>query len=250
MTNPPAFQLYAADFYMDTEEWTVEEIGIYTRLLFYEWVNNDLPTDYTRLARIAGCSLKRFQKGFCQVQSKFSQNGKGRLVNRKLEEIREKQWKYREEQARKGKKGAEKRWESDSHGHSNGYSHGHSNGDGTGNGRDMALQSSSSIKDKDPKKELFQLPNKEEINESSMPKIKEDIEEICDYLYETKKFPKVHAFKNKMLKEEKYERAILHTLVRCALKDNFEDTPWAYCKKIIEVENGNYIEYEYGKDKG
>ena len=114
----------------------------------------------------------------------------------------------------------------------------------------MALQSSSSLKDKDPKKELFQLPNKEEINESSMPKIKEDIEEICDYLYETKKFPKVHAFKNKMLKEEKYERAILHTLVRCALKDNFEDTPWAYCKKIIEVENGNYIEYEYGKDKG
>jgi len=118
-------------------------------------------------------------------------------------------------------------------------------------GSDSDIEVEEEVKeDKDPKKELFQLPNKEEINESSMPKIKEDIEEICDYLYETKKFPKVHAFKNKMLKEEKYERAILHTLVRCALKDNFEDTPWAYCKKIIEVENGNYIEYEYGKDKG
>ena len=39
MGKTPAFQLYAADFYMDTNSWSIDEIGIYTRLLFSEWVN-------------------------------------------------------------------------------------------------------------------------------------------------------------------------------------------------------------------
>jgi uncharacterized protein YdaU (DUF1376 family) len=35
MSNkPPAFQLYASDFYMDTNSWTIDEIGIYTRLFY------------------------------------------------------------------------------------------------------------------------------------------------------------------------------------------------------------------------
>ncbi len=51
MSKAPAFQLYAADFYMDTNTWSIEEIGIYTRLLFSEWVNGPLPNDETRLAR-------------------------------------------------------------------------------------------------------------------------------------------------------------------------------------------------------
>ena len=52
-----------------------------------------------------------------------------------------------------------------------------------------------------------------------------------------------------MLKEKKSERAILHTLVRCAMKKDFLQGPWAYCLKIIQVEDGNFNEYEYRKDK-
>lgn len=110
MSKPPAFQLYAADFYMDTNTWTIDEIGIYTRLLFSEWVNGPLPNEETRLARAAGCSVKRFRSGWSQVSLKFSATEDGKLFNSRLEEVREEQKEYQEKQADKGKKGAEKRW--------------------------------------------------------------------------------------------------------------------------------------------
>ena len=52
-----------------------------------------------------------------------------------------------------------------------------------------------------------------------------------------------------MLKQKKNKRALLHTLVRCYLKKEFESNSGAfgYCKKIIEVENGNYSERDYLK---
>ena len=246
MKNPPAYQYYAADFDEDTASWECDEVGIYQRLLNYSWINGwkpdeGLPDDPRRLARIARVSYKKFLKRWTIIAKKFFLNGNGFLINRRLEEEREIQRQYREEQARKGKIGAIKRWKDDSRGHNR--------GDSPRNGRKMALQSSSSIKDKDPKKEPFQLPTKEEVNESSIPKIKEDLEKVCEHLYETEKFLKVHAFKNKMLKEGKYERAILHTLIRCSLKDKFQDSAWGYCMKVIGIENGNYNEYEYRKDK-
>ena len=55
-----------------------------------------------------------------------------------------------------------------------------------------------------------------------------------------------------MLKQGKNERAILHTLTRCYLKHQTQpftkkDSPWAYCIKIIQVENGNFNERDYLK---
>lgn len=96
MTNPPAFQLYAADFLVDTADWTVDELGIYFRLLMNEWVNGKLPNDEKRLARIAGTSSKKFQKRWGKIKIKFHQNGDGFLYNRRLEEEREKQNLWRE----------------------------------------------------------------------------------------------------------------------------------------------------------
>lgn len=100
--------------------------------------------------------------------------------------------------------------------------------------------------------EVFNLPSKEEISESSTPKIKIDLEKMCDALYEKKIFVKVHAFKNTMLKKGKNERAILHTLSRCFIKSEnapfkTEKEPWAYCEKIIQVENGNFNERDHLK---
>lgn len=110
MGKPPAFQTFAADYYMDTNHWTTHEMGMYQRLLLTQWVNGGLPNDEERLARIAGCSLKKFQKGWTIVKVKFIQNGNGFLINKKMEEIREEQRQYIESQREKGLRSAKKRW--------------------------------------------------------------------------------------------------------------------------------------------
>jgi len=166
MTEAPAFQLYSADFYVDTNEWSVDEVGIYTRLLLSQWSNKSLPDNITRLARIAGCSPQKFQKAWGQIAIKFTKNGDGRLQNPRLEREREKQQKYRELQAEKGKRGAEKRWGEDSPGDS----HGHN----PSNDRKIALQSSDfSLKEKDIQAALvFPLRNNKDFG-LSLNKISE-----------------------------------------------------------------------------
>lgn len=91
----------------------------------------------------------------------------------------------------------------------------------------------------------FILPSKEEIQESSDPKIEECIQQVCARLYEEKIFPEVHAFKNKMLKGKKNGRGVLHVLTRCYLAK--PEDPWAYCQKVIAVEDLNYNERDYRK---
>lgn len=114
MAKSPAFQTYASDYYIDTNAWTVDEVGIYQRLLLTEWVNGGLPNDEKRLSRIAGCSLKKFQKAWVTVSKKFKNGnfletksgssisidsnllGKGYLINLRMEEVRQNQIKYSE----------------------------------------------------------------------------------------------------------------------------------------------------------
>jgi uncharacterized protein YdaU (DUF1376 family) len=72
MNKSPAFQLYAADFYMDTVGWTATEVGVYFRLLMHEWVNGLLPDDIHQLARIAGVDVKTMRKFWAHtVGTKF-----------------------------------------------------------------------------------------------------------------------------------------------------------------------------------
>jgi len=93
----PAFQTYAADFYMDTAGWDPYAVGIYWRLLMYEWINGALPTELEELTRIGGAKIKTFNHFWNhQVSSKFSVNGNGKLINRRMEEVRQNQSKYSE----------------------------------------------------------------------------------------------------------------------------------------------------------
>ena len=102
----------------------------------------------------------------------------------------------------------------------------------------------------------FQIPNQEQITASSLPKVEQDIIKISDLLYKSKLFAKSHAFANKMLKEHKNPRAVLHTLTRCYARakmqpfENDNVAPWAYCTKIMQVENGNFNERDHTKDSG
>ena len=113
-------------------------------------------------------------------------------------------------------------------------------------------QQESQEKEKEKERELkepadapFIFPSKEEIQESSDPKIEECIQQVCARLYEEKIFPEVHAFKNKMLKGKKNGRGVLHVLTRCYLAK--PEDPWAYCQKVIAVEDLNYNERDYRK---
>jgi uncharacterized protein YdaU (DUF1376 family) len=105
----PAFQLYAADFYMDTLGWTCEEVGLYFRLLMAEWVNGPLPNDEVRLAKTCQLSVKKFHNNFQNVSPKFIQKGEGFLINQRLEETRLEQEHYQEIQRLKGIKSGESR---------------------------------------------------------------------------------------------------------------------------------------------
>jgi hypothetical protein len=86
----------------------------------------------------------------------------------------------------------------------------------------------------------FSLPSKEEIQEASDPMILSQIDKICGKLYEEKIFPEVNAFKNKMLKQQKNPRSLLHTLCRAYIKREFTEGPWAYCQQTILMESQNY----------
>jgi uncharacterized protein YdaU (DUF1376 family) len=112
MGKAPAFQMYAQDFDMDTAAWSNDEVGIYVRLLNYEWVNGGLPNDIQDLARIAREKKIKFeQKWIKNVSRKFQENGHGMLINRRMEEVRQNQLKYSESQSKKGKASAKKRWD-------------------------------------------------------------------------------------------------------------------------------------------
>ncbi len=111
MTKAPAFQLYAADFYMDTASWTIAQVGAYFRLLMHEWVNGPLPNKMSGLARIAGCDVRNMQKMWsAELAKKFTTDDANMYVNRRLELERENQNKRREIQVQKGISGATKRW--------------------------------------------------------------------------------------------------------------------------------------------
>lgn len=110
MSKQPAFQLYAADFYMDTASWPVEEVGMYTRLLFYQWVNGSIPNDLEKIARISGCVSERkwrtnVTRMWSNMCTKFVTLPDGNLVNKRLEETRRKQDEYREKQIESGRLG-------------------------------------------------------------------------------------------------------------------------------------------------
>lgn len=135
MAKAPAYQMYALDFDMDTASWDNEEVGIYLRLLNYQWINGAVPCEMEDLARIVRMTPKKFEKKWRKnLHKKFSAGNENGLKNSRLESERQKQLNYREEQSKNGNKGAEKRWQN--HGVA------HSDPIGNPNGENIALQSS------------------------------------------------------------------------------------------------------------
>lgn len=141
MSTAPAFQLYAADFYMDTVGWTPTEVGVYFRLLMHEWINGPLPTSMVRLSRIAGCDARNMQKMWlAEIANKFSVDDAGMYVNARLERTRREQEEYRKKQEESGRLGGLKSQKK----RRVGLSEPSSTASSTASSENKALQSSSS----------------------------------------------------------------------------------------------------------
>lgn len=111
MAKDPSYPMYAQDFDMDTASWSNAEVGGFTRLINYEWINGPLPNSIPALARIARCDVRTFTKMWeSEIGKKFTVNDANMLINRRMEEERAKRVKYLEIQREKGKSGADKRW--------------------------------------------------------------------------------------------------------------------------------------------
>jgi len=126
-------------------------------------------------------------------------------------------------------------------------------------GSDTDTDTDSDIKDKsnDGQKAVLEI---KELDKFAMPEIRKNVKKIGEELYKSKIFEKVWPFINKCRKHNINERTILHALTRCYLKattgggfkgmvNKKDRTPWGYCLSIIKVEDGNYNEREFQKDK-
>lgn len=99
MSKDPAFPFYAQDFLMGVMHLTMEERGQYITLLAYQWEHNAIPKK--RVGFILGLTWDKLST---ELKSKFIDNGDF-LINDRLEEEREKRFRYKEKQAINGFKG-------------------------------------------------------------------------------------------------------------------------------------------------
>ena len=96
MTKPdfksPAFQFYPNDFLGSAKvaAMTLEEVGLYTLLLCYDWNENGLPESPEVLAKLLRISPRTFKKLWRTVGENFTKRG-NRYYNKRLEAERRKQ---------------------------------------------------------------------------------------------------------------------------------------------------------------
>lgn len=108
MGKAPAFQFYAADFLVGTLEMTLQEIGLYIKLLALSWDKGALPNDSARLARLAGIPERDFKALWIMVSEKWELTDAG-FINERLEEQRKEREAYAQAQADKGRRSGDAR---------------------------------------------------------------------------------------------------------------------------------------------
>jgi len=243
MGKAPAAQFYWNEWSRDLEEHPLEIEGAWMRICAKLWYSKEVRGKLTltldqwaRVLRVDNSNAFRILSYLCHenvgdfpgsVTDKS--NGLITIICRRM---------YREEKARIDNALRQQRLRDRRK--SNGGITDKSNGNITPPSS-SSPSSSKEEEEKEPRKNL----SKEFIQEAAEPAIEETLEEVCQKLYTEKIFPEVYAFKTQAVKHKKNPRSILHTLSRCYLAR--PDDPWAYCKKIIDLENLNYNERDYQK---
>ena len=111
VSKAPAFQFYAADYLADehVQVMTLEQEGIYIRLLSYCWRESSIPADIALLSRLCkNAPAESIQ--FVIERFEPHPERPDRLVHPRLKAERTKQAEFNELKARAGRKGARKRW--------------------------------------------------------------------------------------------------------------------------------------------
>ena len=100
----PSFQFYPNDFLSDTMDLDVSEIGSYVRLLCWQWKNGSIPASVTDIARIVGVPPKQMTVIWKRVARFYVAHPSipDCLIQRRLEEVRQKALENYERRANAG----------------------------------------------------------------------------------------------------------------------------------------------------
>lgn len=77
--------LYVADYLADTRHLSTEQHGAYLLLMMHEWRTGPLPDDSEILRRIAGMEKDAWSIAWGVLESMFSRDEPGRLIQKRLE---------------------------------------------------------------------------------------------------------------------------------------------------------------------
>lgn len=107
----PAFQFYPKDFLSSTkvQRMSLAEVGAYTLLLSYCWLDGSLPNDHHQIARLLSLPHRQWMRMWAGILSECFVEKSGRLVNARLDAERRKQAEYRAKQSVNGTKGGRPR---------------------------------------------------------------------------------------------------------------------------------------------
>jgi uncharacterized protein YdaU (DUF1376 family) len=83
--RPPSFDFFPDDFVAGTYHLEAEAVGVYVRLLCYQWNNGSIPAEPDQLARIAGVDADAMRTHMRTVMLKFMPSECGGLKNERLE---------------------------------------------------------------------------------------------------------------------------------------------------------------------
>lgn len=110
----PAYLWYVRDFSEDeaVKLMTYEQEGVYRRLLDHQWFHFGLPGDVRQVAALVPkVPIKRFIAVIWPaMEAKFTLTD-GRLINPKLERVRQEVDDYSDRRSKAGKAGAAARWQ-------------------------------------------------------------------------------------------------------------------------------------------
>lgn len=112
MSAGPYVPWFHGDFLRSTVGWTLLERAACWMLICAQWEIGPLPTDPARLASIVGIDVAQMTELWAVVGQKFPPNldGRGGLLNPRLEEHRARVERYRQSLSDAGKKGMQSRW--------------------------------------------------------------------------------------------------------------------------------------------
>lgn len=104
--KPPSFDFFVDDFIAGTYHLPAEAVGIYVRLLCFQWNNGSIPGDHEQLSRIAGVDTSVIRTYIRIVYEKFEKLEDGSLQNERMERERS----HRLAVIEKSKAAIESRW--------------------------------------------------------------------------------------------------------------------------------------------